>query len=64
MLVWDSIDQKAKTFDAVDIKDFALEGSFLIEGLHGKPAFQMLKDHVKQYTPEWAPLLPRFLSKK
>ncbi len=54
VLVWDAIDRKAKTYDAADIKDFALEGSFEIEGVQGKPAFQMLKDHVKQYTPEWA----------
>ena len=54
VLVWDSIDQKAKTYDADGINDFALEGIFVIEGVQGKPAFQMLKDHVKQYTPEWA----------
>ena len=53
-LVWDSIDRRAKTYDDASIKDFALEGVFEIEGVKGKPAFQLLKDHVKQYTPEWA----------
>ncbi|MGP8080844.1 MAG: molybdopterin-dependent oxidoreductase [Dehalococcoidales bacterium] len=54
VLVWDSIDQKAKPYDDAGIKDFALEGVFEIKGEKAKPAFQMLKDHVKQYTPEWA----------
>ncbi len=54
VLVWDPIDQRAKTYDDTSIKDFALEGAFEIEGVKGKPAFQLLKDHVRQYTPEWA----------
>jgi phenylacetyl-CoA:acceptor oxidoreductase len=52
--VWDPVDRKAKTYDDPAIKDFALEGVFEIEGVQGKPAFQLLKDHIKQYTPEWA----------
>jgi len=52
--VWDPIDQRAKTYDDADIKDFALEGVFEIEGVKGQPAFQMLQEHIKQYTPEWA----------
>jgi phenylacetyl-CoA:acceptor oxidoreductase len=54
VLIWDPIDQRAKTFDDTGIKDFALEGVFEIEGMKSKPALQVLKDHVKQYTPEWA----------
>ena len=53
-MVWDPIDSRAKTYDDPGIKDFALEGVFEIEGVKGKPAFQLLKDHVRQYTPEWA----------
>ena len=58
--VWDPIDKKPKTFDNTGIKDVALEGSFEIEGIQGKPAFQLLKDHIKQYTPEWAAISLRF----
>ncbi len=52
--VWDRMDNKPKTFDDTGIKDAALEGSFEIESIQGKPSFQLLKDHIKQYTPEWA----------
>ena len=52
--VWDLTDGRAKAYDDNGIKDFALEGTYEVDGVLGKPAFQILKDHVKQYTPEWA----------
>jgi len=36
-------------FDAEDIKDPALLGSFSVNGVEAKPSFQLLKDHVKNY---------------
>jgi phenylacetyl-CoA:acceptor oxidoreductase len=54
VLVWDPIDQKGKTYDDPTIKDFALEGTYIIEGIKCRPAFQVLMDEVKPYTPEWA----------
>jgi phenylacetyl-CoA:acceptor oxidoreductase len=54
VLIWDTEDRKAKTYDDPSIVDFALEGTYEIEGIKSEPAFQALKDHVKQYTPEWA----------
>jgi len=53
-LVWDSMEGKAKPFDATDIKDYLLEGSVVVAGTECKPAFQHLKDHVRPYTPEKA----------
>jgi len=63
-LVWDAEEARAKTFDDSTIKDFALEGSYRVENAggsgpagappEGRPAFQILKDHILQYTPEWA----------
>ena len=53
-LVWDADRQEARPFDDPDIKDVALEGTFEVNGLACKPAFQMLKDRVAPYTPEWA----------
>jgi phenylacetyl-CoA:acceptor oxidoreductase len=66
-LIWDLADGKAKPFDA-PIAEPALEGSFTASGLElgadeelwrhdgveVKTAFQMLLDHMAQYTPEWA----------
>ncbi|MBC7223494.1 MAG: molybdopterin-dependent oxidoreductase, partial [Anaerolineae bacterium] len=67
-LIWDPVDQQAKIFDAEGIKDFALVGAYtvsglvvgadgkeqLVEGVVAKPAFQLLIEHVRAYTPEWA----------
>jgi phenylacetyl-CoA:acceptor oxidoreductase len=53
-LIWDPKEGNAKTYDDSTIEDFALEGTFEVGGAKSKPAFQALKEHVKQYTPEWA----------
>jgi len=54
VLVWDAIDQKAKAYDDPGIKDFSLEGTYTVQGLECCPSFQVLKEHVSGYTPEWA----------
>lgn len=54
VLVWDTHDKKIKTYDDEGIKDFALEGSYSVDEVTAEPVFQVLKDHVRQYTPEWA----------
>lgn len=51
-LVWDTADGMAKTYDDPSVKDFALEGTYRAEGVECRPAFQLLKDHVKKYSPE------------
>jgi len=53
-LVWDSSAQTAKPYDAPDIKEMAIEGTYTVQGKSCHPAFQLLKEHVKQYTPEEA----------
>jgi len=67
-LIWDPVDNKAKVFDASDIKDFALEGEYIASGItvgpdgetevikggKVKPSFQLLIEHVKDFSPEWA----------
>jgi len=52
VLIWDLLDDSAKTYDDDTIRDFALEGAYIVNGVECKPSFQMLKDHVGQYTPE------------
>lgn len=51
-LVWDARDGMAKPFDA-QVGEFALEGSFEVGGVEARPAFQVLKDHVRKYTPDY-----------
>jgi anaerobic selenocysteine-containing dehydrogenase len=53
-LVWDVGDQKPKPFDDESVQDGALEGKFEVNGEPCRPAFQMLKDRMLPYTPEWA----------
>jgi molybdopterin-containing oxidoreductase family molybdopterin binding subunit len=50
-LMWDPVDGLAKPYDA-DFKDYALEGSFDVDGVSTVTAFDCLKKHLKQYTPE------------
>ena len=53
-LMWDIADGKAKTYDDPTIKDVAIEGNYSVNGVTAKPAFSLLKEHVKKYTPEMA----------
>lgn len=52
-LVWDQVNGKAVPNDTEGVEP-ALEGTFDVEGTRVKPAFQVFKEHVAQYTPEWA----------
>ena len=53
-LIWDAIDNKAKVYDDPDIKDYALEGTFTVRGITCRPVFQLVKEHLLNYTPERA----------
>jgi anaerobic selenocysteine-containing dehydrogenase len=53
-LVWDSRNNKAKVYNDPTIGDYALLGNYEVNGVKCQPSFQLLKEHVKQYTPEWA----------
>lgn len=53
-LVWDAGEGKAKVYDDPTIKDYALEGEYEVNMVKCKPAFQLLKEHLKEYTPEMA----------
>jgi len=53
-LIWDLVNNRAKTFNDPSIKDYALEGEYTVEGIKAKPALQLIKEHMKEYTPEWA----------
>jgi anaerobic selenocysteine-containing dehydrogenase len=53
-LIWDPTDETAKVFDDPTIQDFTLEGTYTVDGVECQPGFQLMREHYKQFTPEWA----------
>lgn len=53
-LVFDAGEKKFKTFDDPSVGDYAIEGKYELDGIKCQPAFALLREHVKKYTPEWA----------
>ncbi|MFC1823989.1 molybdopterin-dependent oxidoreductase [Thermodesulfobacteriota bacterium] len=53
-LIWDPVSGEAREFDDQSIQDYALEGSFTVNGQQVRPALDLMKEHVKGYSPEWA----------
>jgi molybdopterin-containing oxidoreductase family molybdopterin binding subunit len=53
-LVWDNRSSSAKPFDEVPAADMAIEGEFQIGATPCRPAFQCLREHLRQFTPQWA----------
>lgn len=53
-LVWDAKDGKAKVFDDPTIGEYALTGEYEVNGVSCKPAFEKVKEHLTQYSPEMA----------
>ena len=53
-LIWDQVLDKARPFDEISPMDASLEGSYSVHGLKAVPAFQLIKESVAKYTPEWA----------
>ncbi|MFC2059283.1 molybdopterin-dependent oxidoreductase, partial [Chloroflexota bacterium] len=52
-VMWDLADSKAKNWK-MKVHDPALEGSFEVMGVNCQPAFEAVKENLKQYTPERA----------
>ncbi len=53
-LVWDTALNAAVPFDTSKGESYALTGSYEVNGRKVKPAFQVLKDYVRQYDADWA----------
>lgn len=44
---------KAVPFDDPDTANLALEGEYEVNGILARPAFDLIKQGMQQYTPEW-----------
>ena len=53
-LVWDAAEGKAKVYDDPSIEKYALFGEYEVNGVTCHPSFQLIKDHLKQFTTEFA----------
>ena len=53
-LIWDESAGKARVFDDPGIVSLALFGNYEVNEVKCQPSFQLIKEHVKQYTPEMA----------
>lgn len=50
-LVWDLGTGRAKEYDDETIGDYAIEGRYAVHGAPCRPAFDLIKEHVKQNYP-------------
>ena len=56
-MLWDEKKGKARVWDApsiIDSTDVALFGNYEVNGVKCQPSFQLMKEHLKQYTPDVA----------
>lgn len=53
-LVFDAVDKKCKVYNDPTVKDYALEGNYKANGVGCQPAFQLIREHLRGYTPEIA----------
>jgi len=51
-LLYDAADRQTKSYDDPTLSDPALTGSYEAHGKQGRPAFDLLREHVAKYSPE------------
>jgi molybdopterin-containing oxidoreductase family molybdopterin binding subunit len=52
--IYDAADLTVKSYDDPTLSDPAITGSYELEGLKARPAFEHLREHVAKYAPEKA----------
>jgi anaerobic selenocysteine-containing dehydrogenase len=53
-MIWDAKDNRAKLFSDETLQDPALEGDYELNGQRVRPAFSIIRESMKPYTPGWA----------
>ncbi len=53
-LVWHARRGRPVPFDDRDVEGFSLDGWYDVRGVRCRPAFAALREHLRQFTPEWA----------
>lgn len=52
--IWDAALNRAVAFDSADLTTPALEGTFTVDNVQARPAFDVIKEYVSDFTPEKA----------
>ena len=50
--VWDAKEQRPRPYDDEDIEDYALEGTYVVDGVTCVPSWVLMKERFAEYTPE------------
>ena len=58
--IWDAAAGQARVFDAPELSEPALEGEYQVGGKTARPSFQVLKEHLKQFTVPRRNASPRY----
>lgn len=53
-LVWDEGRGRAVPFDDPAVSAFALLGEYEVGGVRARPGFDLLREHLRRFTPAWA----------
>jgi len=53
-LLLDEADNKVKAYDDPGLVSPAIEGKYTAAGVECRPSFALIKEHLRQYDPEWA----------
>jgi len=53
-MIWDLYDNVAKCFDDPTLKQAAMVGDYSVQSQDCSPAFVLLKDHLRKFSPQWA----------
>jgi anaerobic selenocysteine-containing dehydrogenase len=52
-LMWNAVSNQVVPFDDPNTDELALEGEYTVNGVVSHPAYHLIKQEFKQYTPEW-----------
>ena len=53
-MIWDPVAGEARKYDDKKIQDFSLEGEYEVQGVVCRPAFALIREHLKKYDLEYA----------
>src|SRR3989304_4362310 len=53
-MIWGAVREGPRPYYEIAGADMALEGAYKANGVACRPAFELLREHLKKFTPEWS----------